>query len=100
MELKINEQIDDLLAKLSVAESNLSKVHNKQARMDLMRMIKNVDRQISELSKEGVECRRMHKESLRYKELATYTESLLSQLEQYLTYAVLLGDWQVNKINL
>ena len=42
---------------------------------------------------ESVECRRTHKETPRYRELVQKVDGLLTNLEQHITFANLLG-WQ------
>ena len=61
------------------------------ARRDLLKMVKAVDRAIVAADMESVECRRMHRETSRYKELVQNVNDLLTNLEQHITFASLLG---------
>ena len=83
--------MDELFERLNQIESKIPKVKNKTARKDLLKMVKTVDAAISAADKESVECRRLHRETLRYKELVKQVEELISNLEKHLTFAVLMG---------
>ena len=83
--------MDKLFQRLDSAEKAIATVKNKVARKDLLKMVKAVDRSIVAADMESVECRRMHKETSRYRELIKQTEDLLTNLEQHITFASLLG---------
>jgi hypothetical protein len=83
--------MDELFQRLDSAEKQIATVKNKVARRDLMKMVKGVDVAIVAVDMESVECRRMHKESIRYKELVKKVNDLLTNLEQHITFAMLLG---------
>jgi len=53
-------------------------------------MIVNIDSVMREISRESVECRRLKKETNRYRDLLVSTDILLSSLEQHITLALLL----------
>ncbi len=84
--------MDELFRRLDSAERHIALVKNKVARRDLLKMVRGVDRAIVAADMESVECRRMHKESIRYRELVQQVDSLLSNLEQHITFAALLGN--------
>ena len=83
--------MDELFQRLDRAERAIATVKNKVARRDLLKMIKTIDTTIVAADMESVECRRMHKETLRYRELVQKVEALLTNLEQHITFASLLN---------
>jgi hypothetical protein len=83
--------MDELFQRLDSAERAIATVKNKVARRDLLKMVKAVDRAIVAADMESVECRRMHKETSRYRELVKKVADLLTNLEQHITFASLLG---------
>ena len=83
--------MDQLFERLDSAERAIATVKNKIARRDLLKMVKAVDRAIVAADMESVECRRMHKETSRYRELVKKVADLLTNLEQHITFAALLG---------
>jgi hypothetical protein len=54
-------------------------------------MVKAIDIAIVAADMESVECRRLKRETLRYKELVQKVNDLLTNLEQHITFANLLG---------
>jgi hypothetical protein len=80
----------DLLTRLSKAENQLVLVKKKENLRDLKKMIVNIDSVMREISRESVECRRLKKETNRYRDLLVSTEILLDSLEQHITLALLL----------
>jgi hypothetical protein len=83
--------MDTLFQRLDSAERAIAAVKNKVARRDLLKMVRAVDQAIVAADQESVECRRLHKETPRYRELVKQTEDLLTNLEQHITFANLLG---------
>lgn len=83
--------MDNLFQRLDRAEKAIATVKHKVARRDLLKMVKAVDRSIVAADMESVECRRVHKETPRYRDLVKQTEDLLINLEQHITFASLLG---------
>ena len=83
--------MDELFQRLDRAEKHIAQVKNKVARRDLLKMVKAIDQAIVAADMESVECRRMHRESIRYRELVKTVDSLLTNLEQHITFAGLLG---------
>ena len=83
--------MDELFQRLDRAEKQIATVKHKVARRDLLKMVKAIDRAIVAADMESVECRRLHKETPRYKELQQQVDSLLTNLEQHITFAMLLG---------
>ena len=83
--------MDELLDRLDQIEHKIPQIRNKTARRDLMKMLKNIDVAVNAVSRESVECRRLHRETLHYRELVTQAKSLITNLEQHLTFAALLN---------
>jgi hypothetical protein len=83
--------MDELLERLDAIERAIPTVKNKVARRDLLKMLRNIDTAINAVSRESVECRRLHRETGHYKELIKNTEKLITNLEQHLTFAALLN---------
>ena len=83
--------MDELFQRLDRAEKHIAQVKNKVARRDLLKMTRAVDQAIVAADMESVECRRLHKETPRYRELVNQVADLLTNLEQHITLANLLG---------
>ena len=83
--------MDELFQRLDSAEKHIAQVKNKVARRDLLKMVRAVDHAIVAADMESVECRRMHRETSRYRELVKKVADLLTNLEQHITFANLLG---------
>jgi hypothetical protein len=88
----IIKNMDELLTRLDQIERAIPTIKNKVARRDLLKMLKNIDTAINAVSKESVECRRLHRETGHYKELVKRAEELIINLEQHLTFAALLNS--------
>jgi len=83
--------MDELFHRLDRAEKHIAQVKHKVARRDLLKMVRTVDQAIVAADMESVECRRMHRETSRYRELVQTVNDLLTNLEQHITFANLLG---------
>jgi len=83
--------MDELYQRLDCAERQIAQVRNKVARKDLLKMVRTIDAAMVAADMESVECRRLHKETSRYRELVKQAEDLITNLEQHLTFAVLMG---------
>ena len=83
--------MDQLFQRLDSAEKAIATVKNKVARSDLLKMVKAIDRAIVAADMESVECRRLKRETPRYRELVQNVNDLLTNLEQHITFANLLG---------
>ena len=83
--------MDELFRRLDHAEQAIATVKNKVARRDLLKMVKTIDQAVTAADRESVECRRMHKETPKYRELVNQIADLLTNLEQHITFANLLG---------
>jgi cell division FtsZ-interacting protein ZapD len=85
-----NYKMDELFQRLDRAERAIATVKHKVARRDLLKMVKAIDRAIVAADMESVECRRVKKETARYRELIQNVNDLLTNLEQHITFASLL----------
>ena len=83
--------MDELYQRLDRAERQTATIKNKVARRDLLKMIKTIDAAMVAADMESVECRRLHREITRYKELVKNANDLIVNLEQHLTFAALLS---------
>jgi hypothetical protein len=83
--------MDELFQRLDHAEKAIATVKNKVARRDLLKMVRAVDQAIVAADMESVECRRLKKETLYYQELVKKVADLLTNLEQHITFAALIG---------
>jgi hypothetical protein len=83
--------MDQLLARLDQIERQIPQIKNKVARRDLMKMLKTIDSALVTVDQESVECRRLHRETARYQELVKKAQDLIGNLEQHLTFAMLMG---------
>lgn len=83
--------MDELLQRLESAEKAISTVKNKVARRDLLKMVRTIDSAMVAADQESVECRRARRETLRYRELVQQARDLITNLEQHITFANLLG---------
>jgi len=83
--------MDELLDRLGQIERQIPQIRNKVARRDLLKMLKNIDVAVNDVSRESVECRRLHRQTLHYQELIKKTDQLITNLEQHLTFAALLN---------
>ena len=83
--------MDEILERINAAEKGISTIKNKVAYRDLRHMLESIDRAVTEISKESVECRRMKKYTPKYLELVEKTGKMLDNLEQHITFAALIG---------
>jgi hypothetical protein len=83
--------MQDLLERVAQVERQIATVRNRVARKDLIKMLKPIESALNQMSKESVECRRLHRPTARYQQLEQETQDLISHLEKYLTFACLLG---------
>ena len=83
--------MDELYQRLGCAEHQIATIKNKVARRDLLKMVKTIDAAMVAADMESVECRRLHRETARYKELVKNANDLIINLEQHLTFAALLS---------
>ena len=83
--------MNTLFQRVNRAEQAIANVKNRVSRRDLLKMVRAIDHAITAADMESVECRRLHRETSRYKELVQTVNDLLTNLEQHITFANLLG---------
>ena len=87
-----NYNMDQLFERLDHLEKQIAQVKNKQARRDLLKMVTTIDIAITSADMESVECRRLRKNTPKYNDLVKTADDLLTNLEQHITFAHLLGS--------
>jgi hypothetical protein len=83
--------MDELYQRLDRAEKQLISIKNKTAQKDLLKMIRTIDAAMVAADMESVECRRLKRETARHRDLVKKAEDLIVNLEQHLTFAMLLS---------
>jgi septation ring formation regulator EzrA len=83
--------MDEILERINTVEAQIATVKSKVAYRDLRKMLSSIDKIITEMSKEDVNCRQLKKTTLKYRELEAQANTSLSNLEQMVTFAALLG---------
>jgi hypothetical protein len=81
----------DYSKRIDTAYTQISAVKSKVARKDLLVMLRSTEAAYTQLDKESVECRRLRKETPKYRELLKNFEELLAHLEKHITFASLLN---------
>ena len=76
--------------RLRTMTNSISVLKDPTARRQLTVMLNTVLRAHTEVTREAVECRRLHKPTARYIELVDKREQLLTELEQYATFGLLI----------
>ena len=81
----------DYSKRIDNAYSQIGAVKSKVARRDLLKMLRATEDAYTKLDKESVECRRLRKETARYRDLHQNFQELLTNLEKHITFASLLN---------
>ena len=81
----------DYSKRIDAAYTQIGGIKSKVARRDLLLMLRATEAAYTKLDKESVECRRLKKETVRYRELLQNFEELLAHLEKHITFASLLN---------
>jgi hypothetical protein len=84
-----NYDMDEIIQQVTQLTRRISALPNSEARLDLFKMLKVVDRRLTALSREGVECNRLHRTTPRYVEIVNECNAMLKNLDQHLIYAQL-----------
>jgi len=87
----MNQTYDELFERLDRAIQQINAVKSRVARHDLTKMTRAIDAKMTEVDRELVECRRLHRETLRYRELRHEASELVDNLEKHITFAALIG---------
>jgi hypothetical protein len=81
----------DYSKRIDNAHSQIGAIKSKVARRDLLMMLRATEAAYTKMDKESVECRRLRKETVRYRELHHNFQELLNHLEKHITFASLLN---------
>jgi hypothetical protein len=81
----------DLTIRYDTAMTQIAAIRHKKAKRDLVTMLRNVDRKLNDLDKESVECRRCKKTTAKYSSIESECQQLLTNLEQHIVLALLMG---------
>jgi hypothetical protein len=87
----MDQTYDEFFERLDVAIQQINAVKSKVAKRDLVKMVRGIDGKMTEVDRELVECRRLHRETPRYRELCQQVLELLDNLEKHITFAALIG---------
>jgi hypothetical protein len=82
---------NELFERLDRAITQINAVKSKVAQRDLIKMVRAIDGKMTAVDQEKVECRRLHKETPRYKELRQQAYELVDNLEKHIVFAALIG---------
>lgn len=83
--------MDSILERIDHAEKQISAIKSKVAYRDLRKMLASIDKVVTEISRESVECRRNKRETPKFTELTAQANMLLDNLDQHITFAALIG---------
>jgi hypothetical protein len=84
----INQVIDWQAVRYEL-NNNILSLQSPRARMDLTKILKGIEEMVSRLSSEEVECRRMHKQTIKHFELVAAINERIEFLEQMITFGAL-----------
>jgi len=76
--------------RLQTVTNSISVLKDLTARRELTTMLNTVLQAYTEVSREAVECRRLHRPTVRYIELTAKSEEMLVELEKYITFGLLI----------
>lgn len=82
--------MEHIRAQLDQAKRQISAIKNARARRDLDRMYNTVESILSDISREQVICRRLHRETSLYQNLVKKAEEYMLNLSQNITFATLI----------
>ena len=82
--------MDELHTRLDRAHGEIRGIRNKRAQRDLYLMLRPIERVLTQMSSESVECRRLQRVTDRYERLVAQCEELLDNLEKHLLMARLM----------
>jgi predicted nucleic acid-binding Zn-ribbon protein len=83
--------MDDLRQRLQQLEQQIPNIKNRQARRELVMMLKSANSALTRVDQELVECRRRQRPTVKYQDLVTEADKVLKFVEQHLTFAALLN---------
>ena len=80
----------DYTARIDTLTPLILQVHKWETRNDMLKLHRNMRQLAEKLSKEAVNCRRIHKPTATFATLDAQFNKEYSELEQWLTFALLL----------
>jgi len=83
--------MDELYERLDLAIPQINALKSKVAKRDLIKMVRTIDSAMTAADQALVECRRLKRETLQYKEAVAKAKDLIDNLERYITFAALIG---------
>jgi hypothetical protein len=87
----MDQTYDKFFERLDRAIQQINAVKSRVAKRDLIKMVRAIDGKMTEVDRELVECRRLHRETPRHRELRQEASELLDNLEKHITFAALIG---------
>jgi len=81
----------DYSKRIDQAYHQINAVKNKQARRDLLLILRGAETAYTKVDAESVNCRRLKKQTPKYQELVKNLEEILNHLETHITFAALLN---------
>ena len=82
--------MDELHQRLDRAHNEIRTIRNKRAQRDLYMMLRPIERALTQMSGEAVECRRLQRMTPKYESLDQQCRELLDNLEKHLLMARLM----------
>lgn len=82
--------MDQLHLRFDQAHDQIRSIGNKRAQRDLYLMLRSIERTLTQISSESVECRRLQRVTPKYENLVSQCEQLLDNLEKHLLMARLM----------
>ena len=82
--------MDELHQRLDRAHDEIRTIRNKRAQRDLYVMLRPIERVLTQMSGEAVECRRLQRMTAKYEDLEKQCQELMDNLEKHLLMARLM----------
>ena len=83
--------MDELRQRLDQIETQIPNIKNRQARRELTMMLKSANVAVTRVDQELVECRRLQRQTVKYKDFVEEADKVLKFVEQHLVFAALLN---------
>jgi len=83
--------MEDLYDRLDVCIQQINSIKNKVSRRDLIKMVRTIDRAMTTVDQTLVECRRLKKQTIPYREALQNATQLVDNLEKHILFAALIG---------
>ena len=76
--------------RIELLHQKVKNLRDRQSRMDMYVLLKNLTQHQVKISQEMVECRRRQRPTARYQELVEQGDAMLDECEKLLSFALLL----------